>query len=146
MMSKLRLFQLLALALLCGNILLLWVHFSGRRQHREGPRTEIIRRLNFDAQQVMRYDTLIAQHRKRLFALDAQMQAQRKSLYGTVGKGANIDSLLPALYQTQRDIERVHYDHFQDIRALCKADQIPLFEQLTQDLAALFGQGKQRRP
>jgi hypothetical protein len=94
----------------------------------------------------MRYDTLIAQHRKRLFALDAQLQAQRKTLYGTVGKGANIDSLLPALHQTQRDIEQVHYDHFQDIRALCKANQIPLFEQLTQDLAALFGQRKHGRP
>ena len=146
MMSKLRFFQLLALALLCGNLFLLWIHFSGRRYHHEGPRMEIIRRLNFDEQQVNCYDALIAQHRKRLFALDAQLQAQRKTLYGTVGKGANIDSLLPALHQTQRDIELAHYDHFQDIRALCKANQIPLFEQLTRDLAALFGQGKRPRP
>jgi protein CpxP len=141
-MNKLRFFQFTTLLLLLANLFLLWLHFSGKKHRHEGPRNEIIQRLDFDQAQVSRYDTLIAQHRARLSALDIKLQSQRKTLYGTVGSGANIDSLLPALHQTQREIEQLHYDHFQDIRALCKPDQIPLFEQLTSDLASMFGPGK----
>jgi len=141
-MSKLRFYQYLSLALLAGNLFLLWLHFSGKKHRHEGPRNEIIQRLHFDQVQVSRYDTLIAQHRARLSALDIKLQSQRKTLYGTVGSGTNIDSLLPALHQTQKEIEALHYDHFQDIRALCKPNQIILFEKLTRDLASLFGPGK----
>jgi Spy/CpxP family protein refolding chaperone len=141
-MSKLRFYQYLSITLLAGNLFLLWLHFSVKKPPHNGPRKEIIQRLNLDEAQITRYDTLIANHRKSLFALDTKIQQQRKALYTSIGSGNNADSLLQSLNRTQRDIEQLHYAHFRDIRALCKPEQVPAFEQLTQDLAAMFGPAK----
>jgi len=141
-MSKQRFLLISVAVLLAGNLFLLWFCFFGSTQPHDGPRKEIIHRLNLDEAQITRYDTLIANHRKSLFALDTKMQQQRKALYTSIGSGNNVDSLLQSLNRTQRDIEQLHYAHFRDIRALCKPEQVPAFEQLTQDLAAMFSPAK----
>lgn len=141
-MSKLRFYQYLSLALLAGNLSLLWLHFSEKKPRHDGPRNEIIQRLHLDEAQVKQYDALIQQHRKSLFALEDALQQQRKALYSSMDSEALRDTLLESVAHTQRAIEQLHYAHFQDIRALCTPVQMPLFEQLTRDLASMFGKGK----
>jgi hypothetical protein len=50
----------------------------------------------------------------------------------------NKDSLENKLGELQRQIETVHYNHFTDIKKLCKPEQLENFNALTHDLAKFF--------
>jgi hypothetical protein len=109
------------------------------RKH-EGPKAIIIERLKFDKGQVASYEELIREHRSKVDELDGRMMELRGSLYD-VNEGRSADSIIYLIGETQGEIERIHTDHFGRIRALCRADQLPLFEALTKDLASYFRPG-----
>jgi hypothetical protein len=141
-MSKQRFYAITALVLLGSNLFLLWLHFYGSRPRHEGPRREIIKRLNLDDVQVQRYDVLIKQHRTSLRQLDSTVRMQRRTLYTGIGgalAAQHKDSMLREVSKAQLELEQLHYRHFLDIRALCKPEQVPAFEALSRDLAAMFG-------
>ena len=106
------------------------------RKH-EGPKAIIIERLKFDDRQVASYEELILEHRSRIDELDKRMMELRGRLYD-VNDGQSADSIIDLIGETQGEIERVHTDHFGRIRALCRPDQLRLFEALTKDLAGYF--------
>ena len=46
----------------------------------------------------------------------------------------------------QKEVEMINYDHFSDIRALCRPDQMDNFNTLAQELAQIFKPEKQGPP
>lgn len=109
------------------------------RKH-EGPKAIIIERLKFDAGQIASYEELIRDHRSRIDELDKRMLELRGRLYD-VNDPQSADSIIYLIGETQGGIERIHSEHFGRIRALCRADQLPLFDALTKDLAGYFRPG-----
>lgn len=147
-MQKTRFISILAAGLLLSNIALVayifWGHMGHNpppRQGHEGPRDIIIERLQFSDAQVAQYDKLIQQHRRAVNESDEQLVALKNALYATL-TGLDVhaqDSLINAITQAQRDMEYVHYRHFEDIKKLCTPQQLTDFNALAADLASLFG-------
>lgn len=138
-MTKLRLVTLAALILLALNLFLLLGRAGTPPVRHQRPRDFIIGQLNFKPEQIARYDSLIQQHRSAVRSQEQALIEMRTRLYANLKSEAPVqDSLLQAACRLQMDLERVHYEHFARIRALCNPEQLPLFEQLIPRLPALF--------
>ena len=150
-MSKVRLLTIAVALLVLVNIAALTALYLGRPGNHgprrgEGPKAVVIERLHFDAGQVQAYEALIRQHRATIDRLDGALLEDRSALYQGLRSPdrARQDSLLAACAATERMIESTHLAHFEAIRALCRPDQLPYFDELVNDLAGLFrprGQG-----
>lgn len=146
-MTKTRLLSAVALVLLLANLVMVSRMYLERRHPTAhhgapphgGPRNIIIDRLRLDQAQTEAYDRLIEGHRASIRRLDHEMLEARSALYTGLGGSVPTDSLMGRIAALQLEVERTHVMHFADIRALCRADQLPLFDSMTHDLAGYFG-------
>lgn len=115
-------------------------------QSEDRPRHLIIKRLDFDEAQVRQYDTLIEAHRAAVRNLEDSIRTAKNQLYATLNENGAIakNSLVAKLASLQQQMELVHYSHFEDIKKLCRPDQVQRFKELTADLSAYFRPGKPR--
>lgn len=143
--QKLTTFSIIALLLLnLGTLGFLL--FSGPKQGhrpphgRPEPRAIIIEKLHFDTQQIKAYEQLIDEHRKKIDAIDEKIRDTKNSLYALLNSNdsASKNSLITALGNYQKEIETTHFNHFADIKKLCKSNQMADFEELTEELSRLF--------
>ncbi len=143
-MTRTRLLSIAVVALVVLNLTTLGVLFFRRPPHphgrHEGPRAIIIERLQLDADQVKVYEGLIRDHRGKIEELDRHMLELRGRLYDAEYP-LSADSIISLIGETQSTIERTHTDHFARIRAICRPDQLPLFDSMTKDLAGFFRNG-----
>jgi periplasmic protein CpxP/Spy len=152
-MSKIKLLTIAVIGLLVVNIgvvgfLLLkkppMPPKAGPAAKREDPKNIIIDKLHFDKDQVAAYETLITAHRESVKALNDNISNTRNRLYQSLktetftGK----DSLITLLSVLQKQMEYVHYEHFTQIKKLCKPEQINDFNALTSELAFHFSTEK----
>jgi protein CpxP len=151
-MNKLTLVSLLALGLLLVNLVLIFQQTKSQASRspkpHEGPRLEIIERLQLDQTQTNSYDSLIREHRKAIRTLDSQLAITKKILYTQLLKPQSErlnDSLLNLIAEKSIEIERVHFAHFEDIRALCKPQQEENFNKLVMELQELFDRKPPKR-
>lgn len=147
-MEKQKLITISVIALLLLNIGTLGFLFvSGPKQGhrppphgRPEPREIIIEKLHFDEQQIEAYELLIREHHKQIDAVDEKIRDTKNSLYALLNSNdsSSKDSLIIALGNYQKEIEAIHFDHFADIKKLCKPNQKYDFEELTEELSRLF--------
>jgi len=106
------------------------------------PREIIIEKLHFDSNQVKEYDQLIQWHRSHITEAEDQIRAAKNELYLQLNENPvnekTKDSLITALASYQKEIESVHFKHFQDIKKMCKKEQLEDFTALTEELSRLF--------
>jgi len=152
-MSKLKFISILAAGLLISNLLLLVFIVSPKSEPKsghKGPRNIIIKKLNFNESQIEKYDELIQWHRTKIREKEHEIMELKNTLYGNIlGEEDNTfkkDSIINEIATTQKEIEGIHYQHFQDIEALCEGEQKNLFKDLTTEIASLFAPGKGRKP
>lgn len=146
-MNKNKLLIFIIAGLLVSNILLVVFMMKGRPHgghgpdHRPMPREIIIERLHFDANQVKRYDTLIKKHRSDINGYQETLMSLKNNLYTNLKSKTDKPTIyfsIDAIAKVQSEIEHVHYAHFEDIKALCKPDQLGDFNKLVEELARLF--------
>jgi periplasmic protein CpxP/Spy len=110
--------------------------------HEGGPKRIIIERLHLDAAQQSQYETLIEEHRSASGKLNEASRELHKDLYTLLAADpvdtAKADSLILQIAENQKATDKLNFAHFQDIKALCKADQLAEFKLLTEELAGLF--------
>jgi periplasmic protein CpxP/Spy len=156
-MSKIKLLTIAVIGLLIMNLGILAFLFFSRAATPEGhrllPAPEevkyiIIDRLHFDNDQVAQYEKLVQAHQRSVRELDRQIRMAKNNLYASLAEGAaaNVDSLQNRLAEFQRQIEELHYNHFADIKKLCKPGQMKYFDDLTKDLAKFFAPGRKNPP
>lgn len=147
-MTKHRFYLLVIAVLLALNgILIGKIAFWNRPVHRE-PREIIIEQLDLNEQQVSDYDKLIRAHRSAIRQKDRELREWKDSLYQQLRNpdtDPGPDSLIARINSIQREIEYIHYHHFQDIRTLCRADQLIHFNELVHELGELFSSKKPPR-
>jgi periplasmic protein CpxP/Spy len=108
-----------------------------------GPRNLIIERLHFSDAQIEAYDELIVWHRANIEECDEEIITLKTALYSDLTVDSiKRDSLLKELNKIQLKVEKIHLQHFADIEKLCQAEQKKYFEELSVDLAKLFGKKK----
>lgn len=111
-------------------------------ERRSKPKEIIIEKLHFDATQIKQYEQLIQWHRSHITELEDKIREDKNELYlqlneNPVNEKAK-DSLINALGLYQKQIETIHFKHFEDIKKLCKKEQLEDFTALTEELSRLF--------
>lgn len=113
-------------------------NFKGRAE----PKEIIIEKLNFDSKQKSEYEKLIQVHRKEISSIEDEIRKTKEELYlqlhENTTNNTTKDSLINALATYQKQIEITHFKHFQDIKKLCKKEQLDDFNALTEELSRLF--------
>ncbi len=142
-MNKVKALSFISIGLLVLNLLLIWFIFSHRPNHggKEGPKKIIIEKLHFDESQTKAYEVLIDAHRKDIQRSETQMMALKNQLYGSLQTGKNTDasdSLILEIGRVQMEMEDINFNHFNEIKQLCKPDQLIYFDELCGEIASLF--------
>lgn len=155
-MEKTKLLTLAVIALFLLNLATLgFLVLSGRKGHREpghgpeGPRNFIIEKLHFDTSQIKEYDKLIQWHRSTISSTEDQIRDCKNALYLHLNENPidqkETDSIIRVLASYQKQIETIHFKHFQDIKKLCKKEQLDDFTGLTEELSRLFSKPPHRK-
>jgi periplasmic protein CpxP/Spy len=143
-MNKNRFYQIVIAALLMLNIVFLFLHFN-RPERPTGPQKIIIERLHFDKTQIEQYEKLINNHRELVSANEAEINEVKNKLYQQLNNQMDsliVDSLSKNIADLQKKAEMMNFRHFQDIKKICKPEQLPYFEKLTNELTRLFSRKK----
>ena len=147
-MSKTKLLTFSVIALLLLNFgILAFLFLSGPNKRNHEPREVIIHELHFDKNQIVDYDKLISVHKEKIKNLNDSIKNCKNELYSKLKTAQNKsvnDSLFIKIAHFQAQIEQTHYNHFLDIKKLCKPNQLEDYNELTTKLSEMF-QGKQQK-
>jgi protein CpxP len=108
----------------------------------EGPKRIIIERLHFDEAQQKQYEALIDDHRKRTAELHEASRNLHKELYSLLAADtadkAKADALILQIAENQKATDHLNFDHFRQIKAVCRPEQLSDFNRLSEELSELF--------
>jgi|SRR6218665_988343 len=155
-MEKTKLLTLSVIGLLLLNLGTLgFLFLNGQKEHRgpheQGlrPKDIIIEKLHFDPAQQKEYEELIDWHQQEIRKYDDNIREVKNELYQQLSlqqTDSKIkDSLTSLLADYQKQIETAHFKHFEDIKKLCRPNQMQDFNSLTEELGRLFAP-KHHRP
>ena len=148
-MEKTKLLTITIIGLLLlnlGTLGFLFLNGKGHRPPREGskpePKEVIIDKLHFDAAQQKEYAKLIEWHRGEITRLDDNIREAKNELYSQLSQ-TNVntkvkDSLITVINTNQKQIEETHFKHFEDIKKICRKEQMDDFNFLTEELSRIF--------
>ncbi|HMR89988.1 MAG TPA: hypothetical protein PKD51_17620 [Saprospiraceae bacterium] len=127
--------------LMISNLIQMY-YLSQKPNKDKEPRDIIIEVLKFDENQTAEYDKLIAVHKKQIRERNEQINQLKNNLYqllpaDTISK-STVDSLASEIGSIQQNIEHIHFDHFKDIKSLCKPSQREDFIKLSLQLQQIF--------
>jgi protein CpxP len=151
-MNKTKVLGFAVIALLVLNFGILAFLFLSKNEDgprgRKMPREIIIEKLHFDKNQIDAYDKTIKIHQETIRELDDSIRTAKNDLYQLLNS-ENINSLQKEsiflkLANYQKQIETTHFNHFLEIKKLCKKEQLSDYENLTEELSKLFSHP--RRP
>lgn len=156
-MSKIKLLNIALIGLLVINLALLTFIFLRKAPQSPdgkpplssgGPKEMIVKELHFDKDQVSQYEKLIEVHRKSVNLYDDSISITKNELYESLENEntSSKDSLISRIADLQKKIEIIHYDHFADIRRICKPDQLVYYNELISKLADFFNMKKKLPP
>ncbi len=117
----------------------------GDKKHRpphHRPKDKIVRQLNFDQEQAAAYDLLIKEHRKAIKRKEKTISTSKEALYRLLSSEQSDttqrEQLLNTIANNKKDIERIHFNHFLKIKAICKSDQLLAYKGLISELSRIF--------
>lgn len=140
-MTKSKFYIAAIIVLLISNFALLGFMLTHKTKRGTSPRDEIIKTLHLDATQTKALDSLIPLHQQAIRDKKRAIFKHKKELYSLLtlpNRVPKSDTLLHEIARMQKDIETINYEHFMDIKALCKAEQMNHFEVLSRKLADMF--------
>jgi len=107
----------------------------------DAPKRIIIERLHFDKNQIAQYESLIQEHRKQIRTKDEEIRKLKNELYSLLpveNNSSKKDSLITLMAEKQKDVEYIHYNHFVDIKKLCKPNQMADYNLLVKEINDIF--------
>lgn len=144
-MNKTKLLSVAVIALLVLNFGILGFLFLSKKHESNGrkmPREIVIEKLHFDENQIVEYEKIIEEHQKAIRNLDDSIKKTKNELYQLLNEekinSAQKDSLYLQLANYQKQIETTHFNHFLEIKRLCKKEQLADYKYLTDELSKIF--------
>ncbi|MFY7847089.1 Spy/CpxP family protein refolding chaperone [Chryseobacterium gambrini] len=139
-MTKNRFYIFIIVGLLISNLLLVIFMLTRKPPHHSGPRNLIIERLHLDEKQIQQYDVLIRQHRMQIREKEHEMMDAKTQYYSLLKNKdqKNGDSLVQQIGKISMETEKINFKHFQDIRKICRPDQLQDFDHLIDEFESLF--------
>lgn len=148
-MNKTKFLTIAVILLLGINLTTLFLIFSRppRPEQYRDPKNIIVEKLEFNNEQIKQYDVLIEEHKKNINLADIKLKSLKNELYKTLAtdKFSLKDSLINQISIVQREIENIHYEHFEAIKKICKSEQIEYFNDLTTELSRIFSPVNKKR-
>ena len=145
-MNKTKIYKISAIALLILNIgFMVFPMIVGRPNH--NPQEMIIKKLNFNKDQVLIYDELIATHVKKINNLEQDILTNKELLYNQLINTNPLynDSIMSVIGSKHIEIEKTHFNHFKEIKKLCKTkEQTEAFNSLIKELKNVFSNRPKR--
>jgi len=153
-MSKTKLLVASVIALIVLNLGLMGAFFmvkgppKGHKNHRQHKTTKIIERLNFDDAQTEQFLALVKEHRNSIDEINQKGNLIKKELYQDLTKNNLIrkNSLIKNLGDLQVQVETIHFNHFIDIKEICRPEQFADFEEFKEQLVHIFSKKKGGSP
>jgi protein CpxP len=148
-MEKNKLQRIIIIGLIVLNIGLIGFVFlrpHGKGPHRKHmePKHAIIEKLHLDKTQIEAYSALIRIHQSQIKKANDEQNMLKQDLYSLLDHSELNDtakkSLLVLLGNNQQKIEQIHFSHFNDIKSICRPDQLDEFNELAKELSQLFAQ------
>lgn len=144
-MNKTKLLSVAVIALLVLNFGILGFLFLSKKHEPNGrkmPREIVIEKLHFDENQIVEYEKIIKEHQNAIRNLDDSIRKTKNELYQLLNEekinSAQKDSLYLKLANYQKQIETTHFNHFLEIKKLCKKEQLADYKNLTEELSKIF--------
>lgn len=139
-MNKSKFLILIIVGLLISNGIMFFMMFRDQNR-KDGPKNTIIDKLHFDKEQIEDYEVYVQQHRKAINKNEVSMNTLRSKLYEQLKyqqDSSKTDSLISLISKQQFIAEHINYNHFLEIKKLCKPNQKGDFDELTTEIAKLF--------
>ena len=125
-MNKLKLYLIVIISLILINLIFLtFFIIQNNSSNERGPRNFIIESLNFDKNQIKKYDLLIKDHRFLVRENKMKLNKTRKLYFDS--SSDSISLILSNLYIS---IEKINKNHINDIFNLCSPIQKKEFHSL----------------
>ncbi len=145
-MNKSKFFIIIIIILSLSNGVLFFVLIKGHLG-KGVPKNIIIDRLHFDKEQINNYEVSIQHHRKAIDDNEAILNKLRSNLFEQLKypqDTVKIDSLITVISKQQAVAEYINYNHFIEIKNLCKQTQKKDFDELTTEITNLFSPKKRK--
>jgi Spy/CpxP family protein refolding chaperone len=108
-----------------------------------GPRDFLVHELQFDKQQQDAYDALITEHRSAVDRLQEDIRANREAMVDELENSAADSSVVIAAQKKigddQQQLEKVTFDHFRKVRAICRPQQQVKFDEVIKEALHMMG-------
>jgi Spy/CpxP family protein refolding chaperone len=150
-MSKIKLlYGIIALLLFLNLSLLVFIYTQAKsndhvRPHRRNPKELIVKQLQFNETQVEQFEESVSWHRSHIKKLDDSIRSVRSELYRLLPSSApdleRKKALLKQFAALQLKVEETHWQHFSEIKLICRPDQLKKYNKLTEQLKQLFSRG-----
>jgi hypothetical protein len=144
-MNKERFYKWTIVGLVVSNLFLaVFLFFRSlppKRFAPDAPKRIIIERLHFDKNQIAQYESLIQEHKKQIRTKDEEIRKLKNELYSLLpveNNSSKKDSLITLMAEKQKDVEYIHYNHFVDIKKLCKPNQMADYNLLVKEIKDIF--------
>lgn len=122
--------------------LLSYIFLDRRKPHRRDfspPWMIFSERIGFDSQQQAKFDSLRTIHMATLDSLRQASVPMRLQLFGLMDSAA-LDTtrfvlLLDSITQNRREQEQRTFEHFREVRTICRPDQLDKFKEAMRDVS-----------
>jgi Spy/CpxP family protein refolding chaperone len=142
-MSKVKFLTILSSTLAIINLVLIGFFLLGPHHgnNKNAPKEYILKQLDLDEDQVAQYEVLIVAHQKGRIALKEKIMALRNQLYIAALKendASKKNQVLSELKILHQQLEVLHLEHFEQLKKICRANQLKHFDGLVDELTQLF--------
>lgn len=134
-MKSAKILTVLTIVLMTMNVVLVYMLLNKNVQNRpphpprNGFKNEVIHAIGFDAEQAEAYEKLTVQHHIAMVKLE-ELRGEKLALrFAALSESAKVDadSLLRDLELLERQRVEFTYSHFEDVKAICRPDQIEAY-------------------
>jgi protein CpxP len=152
-MNKIKLLSLAVIVLLLLNLGILGFLFLSKDNSgpdgRKMPREIVIKKLHFNENQIHEYDKIIKIHQDDIRNIDDSIRTTRNELYKLLNAetidSSKKDSLNLKFADFQKQVEIIHFNHFLEIKKICKKEQLAYYKSLTEELSKIFNNRRKPR-
>lgn len=154
-MRSIKILSVFTIVLMLMNVALVFVILNNKDDHRPphppraGFKFEVINAIGFDEKQAEAYDELTQQHHIAMVKLEEARGEQLALRFSSLSGNDSLDeeAILRELESLERQRVEITYSHFEDVRALCRPDQIEAYNLIVKRaVQALLSPEANRRP
>lgn len=121
----------------------------GGEGNREGWMTSLLKKeVGFDDSQIALYDSLKNQQKETIKPMFEQMRLAKENFFRLLSDPAANDSLVQeasdAIAQQQKKLDLQTFDHFKKVRAICKPEQLALYDSVVQRMFRRMGRSPRK--